>query len=483
MFSLEELEKILKIEANCSAKESFALETKGFSFDTRKLQEGEIFVCLKGEKNNGSDFLNFAIEKNPSAILINSEEWSLVQNKFPKDLLSKTPVFVVNNTLKSMGEIAHLWRKKFSIPVFSVTGSNGKTTTKDILASVLNGSSAKAQYLSSEASYNNDIGLPVTLAKLNKSHKGAVLELGMNDFGELSYLSKIAEHGAALITNIGLAHLARLKDLPSVLKAKAEVLETLEEEGVWFLNLDDPYLKALYDKKKPKFKVVTYSMKDFSADYFLEIKKSLDMKNNFGSQLIFGGRKLSEKLEASLNIPGIHNAQNSLAAFAVAVDFFQHSPKEVAERMAFTSPSSMRSEFIPLGKGYIFNDSYNANLNSIKAAIEMLAQASQGNFFLALGEILELGERAQEIHWKLGKFIAQKKAKALGVFGSEGKTIAQGAIDAGMAHKDIHVVDSPEDLAPIFSDRIKEGGFLLVKGSRGTRMERLVSRLLQEGRK
>lgn len=483
MFSLEALEKILKIEAICSSRESFASETKGFSFDTRKLQEGEIFVCLKGEKNNGSDFLKVAVEKNPSAILIDSEDWILVQHKFPEDLLSKTPIFVVNDSLKSMGSIAHLWRKKFSIPVFSVTGSNGKTTTKDILASVLNGTGAKAQYLASEGSYNNAIGLPVTLAKLNKSHKGAVLELGMNDFGELSYLSKIAEHEAALITNIGLAHLAKLKDLPSVLKAKAEILEVLSEEGIWFLNVDDPYLKDLHDKKKHKFRVITYSMKDSSADYFLEIKKSLDIKNNFGSELIFGGRKLSKKLEASLNIPGVHNAQNSLAAFAVAVDFFQHSPKEVAERMAFTSLSSMRSEIISFGKGYIFNDSYNANLNSIEAAIEMLAQASQGNFFLALGEILELGERAPEIHRKLGKFIAQKQAKALGVFGSEGKAIAQGAIDAGMAHKDIHIVDSPEDLAPIFSDKIKEGGFLLVKGSRGTRMERLVRKLLQEDRK
>ena len=483
MFSIEELEKILQIKAIPNGKKDFALETKSFSFDTRKLQEGEIFVCLKGEKNNGSDFLEHAAQKNPSAILINSNEWNIVKRKLADAMFSNIVIFIVNDTLKSMGKIAHLWRKKFSIPVLSVTGSNGKTTTKDILSSVLNEVSTKGDFLSSENSFNNEIGLPVTLSKLNASHKGVVLELGMNDFGELSYLSKIAEHNAALITNIGMAHLAKLKDLRSVLKAKMEILDILDQEGFWFVNLDDPFLREALEKKDYNFKIVTYSMKDPNADYFAEVKKSLDIKNNFGSRIIFKGKKLHKKLEASLNIPGVHNVQNALAAFGVAVEFFHRLPQEVADRMDSIHLSSLRSEIIPFGKGYIFNDSYNANLNSIKAAIEMLDQASHGNFFVALGEILELGKRSKEIHFELGAFVAKKKAVALGVFGTHGEDIIQGAIKAGMAHKYIYPARSPEDLAPIFLDKVREGGFLLVKGSRGTRMERLVHRLLQEDKK
>lgn len=451
------------------------------SFDTRQLEAGEIFVAIVGELRDGHDFIAQALEKKASAILVTKSGWEKAAAALKKRALQEAWVVAVPDTIKAMGDLARAWRREFQIPVFAVTGSNGKTTTKDMLGFVLNRVAREGKsFLYSQGSFNNNIGLPRTLSFLDETHEGVVLELGTNHFGELAELARIAEPEGAIITNIGDSHLEFLRDRRGVFKAKWELVEGLTGRNrMWFVNRDDPILKRAETEAGRGLKRISISRRDSKADYYVAIVDKLGIQDNFGYRVRFSGLKLNEEVETELRLPGLHNVQNALAAFAISVEFFGKSPSAVAEALRGFQPlSKYRSEIITLDEGgYVFNDCYNANPSSVEAALRMVADASEGKFMVAIGELLEVGGRAEEIHFHLGEMIGKSGAKAIGASGPHAEDTIKGAISAGMKTSDVMAATSPERLMKFFDERWQSYGFLLVKGSRGSQMERLVEAL------
>jgi UDP-N-acetylmuramoyl-tripeptide--D-alanyl-D-alanine ligase len=454
------------------------------SFDTRQLVAGEVFVALSGEKRNGHEFISQALEKKAGAIIVDKAEWAKIPAQQQKKAVQETWVIASDNTLASIGFLSNAWRNQFDIPVFAVTGSNGKTTTKDILGYTLNQVAKKGMsFLYSQGSFNNNIGLPRTLSFLDKTHEGAVLELGTNHFGELEALAKIAQPNGAIITNIGDSHLEFLCDRRGVLKAKWELIDGLAgKERVWFVNRDDPILKRVESESHRGLHKVTYSRRDPKADYYAGIVDKLGPEDNFGYRVRFSGAKMSDEMETEIRLPGLHNVQNALAAFAIAVDFFNKSPSAVAEALrGFQPVSKYRSEIIGIKNGaYLFNDCYNANPSSVDAALRMVAEASEGRFMVAIGELLEVAGRPEEVHFRLGEAIAKSGAKAIGASGPHAEATIQGAISAGLSASNLISALKPEDLSKFFESRLSSTQYLLVKGSRGSQMERLVELLKAE---
>ena len=450
-------------------------------FDTRQMEVGELFVALPGELRDGHEFLPQALDKRAGALLVQKQGWDGAPTPLKKRALQETWVIAVADTLKAMGTLANAWRRQFSVPVFAVTGSNGKTTTKDMLGYVLNRVAKDGKnFLYSQGSYNNNIGVPRTLSCLGPEHEGVVLEVGTNHFGELDLLAAIAEPEGALITNIGDSHLEFLRDRRGVLKAKWEIIDGLKGKNrTWFVNRDDPILKRVESEPHKSLRKVSFSRRDSKADFYVGIVDKLGPEDNFGYRVRFSGTRMNEEVETELRLPGLHNVQNALAAFAICVDFFGKAPSAVAEALCGFQPlSKYRSEILTIDKrAYLFNDCYNANPSSVEAALRMVADASEGKFMVAIGELLEVGGRPEEVHYRLGEMIGKSGARIVGASGPHAEDTVKGATSAGVKPADAMAATSPEQLAKFFSDRWKIYGFLLVKGSRGSQMERLVEAL------
>lgn len=451
-------------------------------FDSRQLATGECFAALAGEVRDGHEFIAGALEKGAKSLLVEEKKWSsLVAGPLRKRAFAEAWVIGCDDPAKAIRTLANAWRREFSVPVFAVTGSNGKTTTKDMLGYVLNQVAKDGKsFLFSQGSFNNNIGVPRTLSFLNEDHEGVVLEVGTNHFGELAELAKIAEPNAAMITNIGDSHLEFLRDRRGVLQAKWELVEGLVGKNkVWFVNLDDPILKRTASTEHRGLRKVTFSRRDSKADFYAAIVDKLGMEDNFGYRVRFSGARLSEEVETELRLPGLHNVHNALAAFSVAVDFFGKAPGAVAEALRGFQPlSKYRSEIIRLPGGQaLFNDCYNANPSSVDAALKMVGEVAENGFLVAMGELLEVGGRPDEVHFRLGELAARSGAIAVGASGPHAEDIARGAISAGLKANQVLAKDSPEKLVNFFRERLQQCPYLLVKGSRGAKMELLVEQL------
>ncbi len=453
-------------------------------FDSRRLKKGEIFVVIDGEGSKDRyEHIEDAIQKGSPITLISEKIWSHISPSFQENLLKRTVILSCKNSKKSMGLLASAWRERFSIPVFGVTGSNGKTTTKDMLGYILSTLiSGKDSVLVSESSFNNDIGLPLTLSKLKNKHKVVLLEMGTNHFGELAYLSEIAKPNGALITNIGDSHLEFLSDRRGVWEAKKELIEGLRgEKKSWFVNYDDPILRRASEQEFLNVEKIAFSRRDSDVDYYVRVMDKLGRNNNFGYRVRFSGKRMNNYVESKICFPGLHNIQNAAATFAIAVDYFQLDPEAVVRAMEGMPLPPNRAKVISLRSGaFIFSDCYNANPSSMEAALQMVADSSDGNFYVALGELLEMGVDRERRHQILGQEIARSGAKGLGVCGTYSQAVAKGAMEEGMEEKNIFLGKEPQLLLDFFNERLKTGsGFLLVKGSRGARMERLVDILVE----
>lgn len=454
-------------------------------FDSRKLEPGETFVALAGEQRDGHEFIESALERGAKAVIVVEKIWEeKTSAAIRKRAYQECWVIAVSDCLAAIGILANAWRRKFSIPVFAVTGSNGKTTTKDMLGHVLNQVAKKENgFLYSLGSFNNNIGVPRTLSLLNEAHEGVVLEVGTNHFGELAALAKIAEPTGAIITNIGDSHLEHLRDRRGVLTAKWELVEGLTGKNkTWFVNIDDPILKRVSADQHRGLRKVTFSRRESQADFYVGVVDKLGEEGNYGYRLRFSGSRVAEEVETDLRVPGLHNVHNALAAFAVSVDFFGKSPLAVAEALrSYQSVSKYRSEILQTASGWtIFNDCYNANPSSVEAAVKMISDASEGKFAVAIGELLEVGGRPDEVHFRLGETIAKAGAGVIGASGPHAEDVMRGAKSAGLDGKDLLAVESPEKLESFFHERRSRYRFLLVKGSRGAHMEKLVEKLKGE---
>ena len=384
---------------------------ENFSRNTKEVKQGDIYIGFKGEIYDGGVFYEEAFSNGAKGCIINEIEGlklKKVENKF---------IIQVEDTVKAIGQIARYKREKYNIPVIAVTGSVGKTSTKDIIASVV---SQKYKTLKTQANLNNHIGMPLTILSL-KDHEALVVEMGMNHFGELSYLTNIAKPTIAVITNVGTAHIGNLGSRENILKAKLEILEGLPKDGVVIINNDNDLLHK-WQLENKKYNVITYGINNNSKYAAKEIKYTTT-----GSEYQLNGKE-------SIKVPvgGEAFVYNSLAAISVG-ELLNIPIEKIQVGIKNFELTKMRLDVQKSSKGYtIINDCYNANYDSMKSAIEYL-NSSKGNRKIAvLGDMLELGEFSQELHKKVGEEVAKNKIDILITVGKEANNIAETAKKNGI---------------------------------------------------
>lgn len=439
------MEKLtLKEIAECTNSDSVC---DGFvtsvCIDNRLAEKGSLFVAIKGENNDGHKYAKEACERGSSAALVSMDSGCDKQ-------------IFVSDTKKALGDIARYYLKKHPVKVIAVTGSVGKTTTRDMTyAAVNNGMSA----IKTEKNFNNDIGLPLTvLNSLKDCHKAAILEMGMNHFGEIDYLAKIARPDIAIITNIGMSHIENLGSREGILKAKLEVCNGLAEDGVLVLNGDDEYLvnaERYTDKNIVMFGINNPNVR-FKAKNISQNEEILSF------DICFDNKK--EKI--SINCRGIHNVYNALAAFAAAV-LAGVSPKLAAEGIEKFVPTAMRMELFDIENTKIINDCYNASPDSMRAAISVLSDMKEEKKIAILGDMLEMGSFAPKAHRQIGEFAKEKKIDMLLCTGELGKYIKDGFGDAGLWF------ETQENLLGFLKNEVLDNSCVLIKASRGMHFEKI----------
>lgn len=422
------------------------------STDSRTIKEKEFFLPLKGSNFDGEEFIEDAFKKGAiGTFTTDYGPWSMVHGKI---------IIKVRNTTDALQRIAHHHRMKFKIPVIAVTGSNGKTTVKDMIAKVL---LSKFNVLKNEGTKNNHIGVPQTLLKLNSAHNICVLEMGANHKGEISLLADIARPGVAVITNIGPSHLEFLKDLEGVFNSKKEIFKFLGREELAILNGDDEYLSLVKDKK---FKIVRFgfnSLNDFRASR---------ISTEGGTIKFF----LNDRSSFILNLLGVHNVYNSLAAIAVAHQF-EMSYESISEGLYEYTSTSMRLNVKNIGGLVVIDDAYNSNPLSMKCALESIKDYPANARWIVSADMLELGGREKDFHTMIGESIAKFGFDGLVTFGSLSQHTSSRALECGMRKDRVWHCSTREKCAEILQKIAKEGDCILVKGSRAMMMEEVIEKL------
>jgi len=432
------------------------LTIKGISTDSRTISKGELYIPIKGERFDGHDFIDDAIKNGAIAYLTERQE----------DSSKKSIPILVENTLKAFHDLAFYYRRKFDIPLIGITGSSGKTTTKDILASVLE---QKYNVLKTQGNFNNEIGLPLTLFQLERHHDIGIIEMGMNNLGEIKKLVNMVLPDVAIITNIGWTHIENLGSKENIFKAKSEILETLNNNQLALLNGDDEYLSRIKDDKFPVAFVGVY-------------KEELDLKvEDFtleGDSIKFVTGKGHKGLEEyRLNLPGIHNIYNSLFAIYLG-KFYGLCHREIQLGLDKFKPSEMRMDIFENNKFKIINDSYNANPDSMKAALKVLKESAGNHRKVAiLGDMLELGKWSEKAHYDIGKTLGQLKIDALIAIGKYRKFYLAGAIENGLSKNNGKLFSSNTEANEYLKRFLEDGDTILIKGSRGLKMEEIAAYL------
>jgi len=456
MFSLLE---IAEATGGAYRGETQAVVT-GVSTDSRSVAAGELFVPLRGDRFDGHAFIGTALERGASIVLV-EESW-LAQNPLPEQVSA----VVVKDTLRALGDLAAYHRKRFDIPVVAITGSNGKTTTKEMLARIL---SQTGPGLKTEGNLNNLIGLPLMVLKLNGRHRWAVLEMGMSEFGEIDRLAEIAAPGVGVITNAFSAHLETLGSVEGVAKAKGELFLRLKA-GAWAVyNVDD----ALISKCPIPMQVKSLAFGLRGAEVSSAAIKSLGVRGES-----FTLRLPTAEFPVLLKAYGRHNVYNALAAAAAATALGVEG-ELIRKGLEEFTPADKRFQLEDLSGVVLIDDSYNANPASMAAALTTLTEVSQGGHIHAvLGDMLELGKASAAAHRELGR-TAAGCVDRLYLRGEMAQTVAAGALEAGLPAERILVATDHAELLESLLIHLAEGDVVLVKGSRGMAMERVAQGVRQ----
>lgn len=422
------------------------------AIDSRKLEPGSLFIALRGKKYDAHQFLEQAVAAGAAGLVVDSALTVSVD----------VPVIKVLDTLAALQALAFYNRNQCGIPLICVTGSNGKTTTKDMIAAIL---SRRLSTVKTLGNYNNEIGLPLTVLQMDVHNEIAVVEMGMRGPGEIDALCRIAVPTGAVITNIGETHLESLKTVSNIAAAKGEILEHVPQYGFAVLPIDSPFIRREAERCRGK---VLYFGLEPACDYWAEDIRSENGGNHFTV------KTTDSQWEFFLPLPGRHNVLNALAAIAVGREL-GFTPDEIQEGFEMIAVSGMRLEIIDAAGIKIINDTYNASPASTTAALQVLEELSGGGRTVAvLGDMLELGERSAEGHFEVGAAAANLGVKYLLTVGELASGIADGALRAGMtADKIIRCADNRE-AGEILNRTLEPGDLVLVKGSRGTRMEQIV---------
>jgi UDP-N-acetylmuramoyl-tripeptide--D-alanyl-D-alanine ligase len=452
------------------------IPVRGISIDSRRLQPGDVFFALHGERFDGHDFVPQAVHRGASAAVV-SERWVRERRegehregerrkgeRRKKERREKenesVPLVVVADPLTALQEVAADHRRRLDLVLIGVTGTNGKTTTKDMLAAIL---SRRDVTLKTQGNYNNQVGVPLTLLRLRPEHRLAVVEMGMSGPGEIRRSAAISRPQHGLITNVGPAHLLQMHDLEAIARAKFELLEMLPDDGLAFLNADDDRLRA--QKIIPAARTVTFGMRP-DASY-----RAADVR--------FLGKEGTEFTAPGLGIfriPtwGRHNVFNALAAIAVGRELGLGADDLRAALSAF-SPSPMRMERLEIGSITVFNDAYNANPPSMRAALDVLASApAAGRRIAVLGDMRELGREEIAAHREIGRLVASLSPDELVTVGELAAEIRREALTQGYSSRRSRHCATAGEAASILKEMIHDGDVVLLKASRAVHLEEIL---------
>ncbi|MDD5299628.1 MAG: UDP-N-acetylmuramoyl-tripeptide--D-alanyl-D-alanine ligase [Gallionella sp.] len=433
------------------------------SSDSRKIRPGDLFIALRGEKFDGYEFVAGAVQDGAVAALVNADSYAAHPSIAPSP-----PLLVVEDTRLALGQLAAYWRRQFDIPLVAITGSNGKTTVKEMLAGILRIAAGKEDgVLATQGNFNNDIGMPLTLLQLNAQHRYAVIEMGMNHPGEIDYLTHIACPDVALINNASGAHLEGLGSVEAVAQAKGEIFAGLKPQGTALINADDSYA-PLWRALAGSHTLLEFGLGDRCAQ--------ADVSGQWqpqGAGLHLDVQTPSGNFSADLQVPGAHNARNALAAIAAAVALNVPLETIAAGLEKFGGVAGRLQRKAALHGAVVIDDTYNANPASMRAAIGVLAQAGVENpsskRVLVMGDMGELGDNAAVLHAEIGteaRYAGVRKLYALGALSSN----AVRAFGCGAQH-----FERIEDLLEALEGELDEDTTVLVKGSRFMKMERVVA--------
>lgn len=419
---------------------------ENFSKDSREIKAGDIYLGIKGETKNGSIYFENAFQNGATGAILQDIEISEEQKRKYQDKC----IILVEDTVKAMQAIATYKRSLYNIPVIAITGSVGKTSTKDMVASVV-----KQNYttIKTEGNYNNHIGMPLTIFRL-KEEKALVVEMGMNHLGELSVLTQIAKPNIAIITNVGTAHIGNLGSRENILKAKLEVLEGLKPGGTVIINNDNDLLHKWYLENKGNYHIITYGIEN-ESNYMAE---NIIAKED-GSHYILKGT--NEKVEVPVG--GNHFVQNSLCAIAVG-KLLQIPFEKIKEGIATFELTKKRMDVREKNHITIIHDYYNANYDSMKAGLEYLGNIKEKRKIAVLGDMLELGDYSEELHQKVGEEVIKNKIDILITVGKEARAIAE------IAKKEIKTVitcNTNEEAIKQINQMKEENDYILLKASNG----------------
>ncbi len=433
-------------------------ETCGnFCTDTRKIQKDDVYVGLKGEKFNGNEYYKEALKNGAKVAIVSGID---ITKKDLEELKDKT-IIEVKDSLIAFGDIAAFKRSLYNIPVVQITGSVGKTSTRDIVANVI-----RTQYktLQTEGNFNNAVGLPTTVLKL-KDHEALVVESGMNHFGEISYLGKIAKPTIAVITNIGTAHIGNLGSRENILKAKLEILENLKPDGFIVINNDNDLLHK-WNMEDNKYKKYTFGIEEKSdvMAYNIEIREDYSKYN-----VIINNKEYTVKVPVS----GKHFVYNSLCAIAVG-NLMHIAPENIIKGIETFKLTKNRMEICKIKEDItVINDAYNASYDSMKAAIEYLKEIPGNRKIAVLGDMFELGDYGEEMHRKVGEEVAKNKVDILITVGDLSKYIAKEAEKVGMPKGNIIVLNSNKEAVEYLNKVLKTNDVVLLKASHGMNFEEI----------
>lgn len=432
----------------------------GVATDTRKIEEGMLFVALKGENFDGHDFIAQAAQKGAIG--------AIVSKSFDIEKVADVDIDIlaVDDTLKAYQDLAHFWRSKFNIPVVAITGSNGKTTTKDLTAAVLSG---KYNVLKTQANYNNEIGLPYTLLQLDGSYDIAVVEMGMRGLGQIKELTDIANPTMGVITNVGETHMELLGSIENIAKAKGEMAQAIEIGGNVILNADDEHVSKmnLLTKARPIY---------FGINHAADIK-AFEIQTNDDGTTEFDAIVGDKIAHFCLNMIGKHNVYNCLAALAVGYACGL-TVEEMQKGLADFKPTAMRFEYKRIGNFNFINDAYNASPMSTKAALENLEKVAKSRKILVMGDMFELGSVEEKAHADIGVLAAKLGIDIVITRGELTHFTAKAASENGV--EQVYECATHEAAVKVLKEKLQAEDTVLFKGSHGMHMEKIIELLEQE---
>ncbi|MGD1046094.1 MAG: UDP-N-acetylmuramoyl-tripeptide--D-alanyl-D-alanine ligase [Bacteroidota bacterium] len=439
------------------------LKVSGISIDSRTVKAGELFLAVRGDQFDGHNFISKAIEAGAVGIVV-EHRWAEANASMMVSI--NIPRLVVENTIQALGKLANIYRRKFDIPVIAIGGSNGKTTTKEMIRNVLG---TKYHVLCTEGNLNNHIGVPQTILRLEKKHEIAVIEIGTNHPGEIDYLCSVLEPTHGIVTNIGKEHLEFFGSLEGVAKSEGELFVWIaKHHGLIFLNADDKHLVRLSKKNR---RTVSFGIRARGVS----VKGIIESFNANAQALLQVKPRGKKAINITIGVSGEHNAQNALAAAAVGLKMNVSLADIQKSLTSFQSPSK-RMQLQRIANITILNDTYNANPDSTLAALTTLqTMKATGKKIAVLADMLELGNQAEELHRLIGKNTARYGVDILLTFGPLSKSIHDAASVETKAH-----FENKSALTEYLTHTLANSDIVLIKGSRGMKMEEVIMNLSEQ---